>query len=60
MNDALPHDPFMLLSYINTKLRDDYPTLTALCDDMDINLAQLKATMASAGFEYNPKQNRFW
>ena len=26
----LPQDPVILLSYVNTKLRDDYPTLDAL------------------------------
>ncbi len=31
----LPQDPVILLSYVNTKLRDDYPTLDALCDDLE-------------------------
>ena len=31
----LPQDPNILLSYINTKLRDQYPSLDALCDDLD-------------------------
>ena len=30
----LPKDPVMLLSVINTKLRDRYPSLDALCDDL--------------------------
>ena len=30
----LPQDPMILLSYLNTKLRDFYPTLDALCDDL--------------------------
>ena len=29
---ALPNDPIMLLSMINLKLRDFYPTLDALCE----------------------------
>ncbi len=32
--DNLPKDPNILLSYINTKLRDDYTSLDALCDDL--------------------------
>ena len=32
---ALPNDPIMLLSVINLKLRDFYPTLDALCEDLD-------------------------
>ena len=33
----LPQDPMILLSYLNTKLRDFYPTLDALCDDLQID-----------------------
>ncbi|MDE7336137.1 MAG: DUF4250 domain-containing protein [Muribaculaceae bacterium] len=55
----LPHDPFILLSYVNTKLRDEYDSLQAMCDDMDLNLAELEARLAAAGFEYMPETNRF-
>ena len=33
----MPKDPMMLMSFINMKLRDFYPTLDALCDDMDFD-----------------------
>ncbi len=56
----LPQDPMMLLSVINMKLRDNYSSLSQLCDDMDIEEAGLKARLASAGFEYSPENNRFW
>ena len=55
----LPHDPFILLSYVNTKLRDDYDSLQAMCDDMDLNQAELEARLGAAGFEYMPETNRF-
>ena len=32
----LPQDPMILLSYLNTKLRDDYDSLAALCEDMEL------------------------
>ena len=32
----LPKDPVMLLSVINTELRDKYPSLDALCEDREI------------------------
>ena len=35
--DMLPKDPMMLMSVVNTKLRDVYPSLDALCDDLDID-----------------------
>ena len=31
----LPADPIILLSYINTQLRDHYASLDALCADQD-------------------------
>ena len=50
----------MLMSFINMKLRDFYPTLDDLCEDMDIDKGQLLEKLASAGFEYSPENNRFW
>lgn len=57
--DKLPEDPVMLMSVINMKLRDFYPTLDALCDDMGIDRAHLTATLAAAGFDYLPAANQF-
>ena len=37
----LPKDPVMLLSVINTKLRDRYPALDALCDDLGAYRAEI-------------------
>ncbi len=59
MNE-LPQDPFMLLSVVNQKLRDYYPSLDALCDDLDVSRSELEARLAAAGFEYNPATNKFW
>lgn len=58
--DNLPKDPAMLMSYVNTKLRDDYPSLDALCEDMHIDRAELEAALAAAGFEYSADNNKFW
>lgn len=58
--DQLPADPAILLSFINTRLRDNYPSLEALCDDMHISRAELEARLGEAGFEYSPEQNKFW
>ena len=32
----IPKDPVMLLSYVNTQLRDFYSSLDALCEDKGI------------------------
>lgn len=58
--DELPKDPFMLLSYVNTQLRDHYPSLQEMCGSLDISLDTLQDILGKAGFEYNPEQNRFW
>ena len=59
MNE-LPKDPMMLFSVVNMKLRDVYPSLDALCDDLHVDESGLKAQLAEAGFEYSAKYNRFW
>ena len=56
----LPQDPMILLSFINMKLRDFYPTLDALCEDMNVDNEELMAKLAAFGFEYSEEQNKFW
>lgn len=56
----IPNDPMMLYSFINMKLRDEYPTLDELCGSMGIDRAWLTEKMASVGFEYSAENNRFW
>ena len=56
----LPEDPMMLYSFINLKLRDFYPSLDALCEDLNVDKALLIDKLKSVGFEYNPDKNRFW
>lgn len=58
--ENLPKDPFMLMSAVNMKLRDFYPSLDALCDDQGIDRAELEKVLGAIGFEYNKEQNRFW
>ena len=55
----LPKDPFILLSYLNTKLRDEYSSLDELCDDLDVSAEELREQMERFGFCYNLEQNRF-
>lgn len=55
----LPNDPYILLSYINTKLRDEYSDLDSLCDALGIERAIVENTLAAAGFEYIREINQF-
>lgn len=57
--DTLPNDPIILLSFINTKLRDNYPSLAALCDDLNVNADEIKAKLASVGYIYDANLNKF-
>lgn len=41
------------------KLRDFYPSLDALCDDLSLNVDEIKQTMASINYQYNEQANRF-
>ena len=56
---AIPKDPMILLSYINTQLRDNYSSLEELCQAMDLDEDQIKKTLSDIGFEYEPEQNCF-
>jgi len=55
----LPNDPAMLLSYINTKLRDEYATLDELCDDMDIDETSLRGKLETINYFYDDMSNQF-
>lgn len=55
----LPNDPIMLMSVINTKLRDTYPSLEELCGDMDISCEELTRKLEQAGYVYFSNTNSF-
>ena len=55
----LPKDPFLLLSVVNTKLRDEYESLDALCAALDLDRTALEDRLAAAGFRYDPGRNAF-
>ena len=54
-----PKDPVMLLSVVNTKLRDHYPTLEALCEDLHVSKDDLTETLQSIDYEYDTNKNQF-
>ena len=55
----LPKDPMILLSYLNTKLRDEYESLDALCEDLELDRAALEERMATVGCRYDEERRRF-
>lgn len=60
MMDELPKDPFMLMSFINMKLRDYYSNLDELCEDLGLEREVITTILGSIGMEYNPETNKFW
>lgn len=58
-NTNIPKDPMILLSFINTKLRDEYGSLQDLCDDLELDQNNISSKLSSIGYAYQPEQNRF-
>lgn len=55
----LPKDPVILLSYVNTKLRDRDADLDAFCEEEGADRAALCAALADLGYEYSSANNQF-
>ena len=55
----LPEAPVMLLSVINLKLRDFYPSFEALCEDLDVDADEITKKLAALDYHYDAAQNRF-
>ena len=59
MSNKLPKDSVMLLSYINTQLRDFYPNLDELCKTLDVDKDELENKLAAIDYRYNAEMNKF-
>ena len=59
MNDNLPGDPILLLSVVNTKLRDFYKDLDTLCIEMSIDKEMLTEKLADIDYKYDIERNQF-
>ena len=55
----LPKDPMILLSFVNTKLRDEFTDLEEFCKEEDISIESLKEQLESIGFQYNETIRQF-
>ena len=55
----LPQDPIILLSYVNTKLRDEYTGLEDLCDALDLDREELVRKLEGVNYRYSPERNQF-
>ena len=55
----IPQDGAMLFSFLNMKLRDEYDSLSALCEDLGLNEEEIEQKMEEMGYRYDGRQNRF-
>jgi len=55
----IPKDPVMLLSFVNLKLRDYYSDLDAMCEDLDVDKAELIAKLEAIDYRYDVQLNKF-
>lgn len=56
---TIPQDPVILLSFINTNLRDYYTSLSDLCKSLNIDEQELISKLQAINYEYNPVSNQF-
>ena len=55
----IPKDPVMLLSYLNTQLRDFYPDMDELCRALDLDRKTEDEAMASIDYAYDSAKNQY-
>ena len=55
----VPNQPMILLSFVNTKLRDDFSSLDEFCDDFHIAKDEIMEKLASIDYEYDETLNKF-
>ena len=58
-NMTLPKDPVMLLSLINTKLRDYNSSLDDLCKEYDLEKEYIIEKLSMIDYHYNEERNQF-
>ena len=58
-NMTLPKDPVMLLSLINTKLRDYNSSLDDLCKEYNLEKEYITEKLSMIDYHYNEERNQF-
>ena len=58
-NMTLPKDPVMLLSLINTKLRDYNSSLDDFCKEYDLDKEYITEKLSMIDYHYNEERNQF-
>ena len=56
---GIPNDPMMLLSFVNTQLRDNYDTLEEFCEAYEVCASEIISKLSKIDYEYNESLNKF-
>lgn len=59
MEYNLPKDAAMLLSFVNTKLRDNYDSLEEFCAAQNVSDEKIRATLDTLDYVYDRDRNQF-
>lgn len=57
--DTLPKDPVMLLSVVNTNLRDFYGSLDDFCRAKDVDKSEIEGKLEKINYSYDATSNQF-
>lgn len=55
----MPKDPVMLLSFVNTQLRDHYDSLSELAASYMVEEQELVEKLAAINYVYDAQRNQF-
>lgn len=55
----MPKDPYMLLSFVNTQLRDTYNSLSDLCQSFQVKEREIIDKLSAVDYDYDEKLNQF-
>lgn len=55
----IPNDPMMLLSFVNTQLRDNYAGLDTFCEAYEVNETEIREKLSKIDYEYDESLNKF-
>jgi len=58
-NTNLPKDPVILVSFINTQLRDNYATFDAFCANYSVEKEEIAENLLDYGYQYDAAKNQF-
>lgn len=57
--NKLPSDPALLLSYVNTELRDNFDDLSEFCVSNNVDINDLVGKLRNINYIYNEQSNQF-